>query len=135
MNYNFNNEPSNIFEVLWYCHFEMWRDIFHQMSAYCVQLGLPTVCKYLYLWCSTSVLVFGCWLMSHVIDFKMRQKCILLEAENFHKMTSILSQNDDFFQTWPLTHWKTLICSACNNNYFLSQLEIIHVIYGPTAKN
>ena len=48
MNYKFNNEPSNIFQVLWYCHFEMWRDIFHQMTAYCVQLGLPTVCKYLY---------------------------------------------------------------------------------------
>ena len=32
------------------------------------------VIHHLFVWCSTSVLVFGCWLMNHVTYLKLRQK-------------------------------------------------------------
>ena len=73
--------------------------------------------------------------MSHVIDFKLRQKCILLEAEKFHKMTSIFSQNDDFFSNLTIDSLKNVNLLSLQQQLLLSQLEIIHVIYGPTAKN
>ena len=38
--------------------------------------------------CSTSVLVFGCWLMNHVIHLKLRQKQLLLQAEKINLLCS-----------------------------------------------
>ena len=58
----------------------------------------------------------------------------MLQAEQMHKMTSIslkivevviLSENTGHFVS----------CSACNNSYFFSLLEISHVINGSTAQN
>ena len=46
----------------------------------------------------TSVLVFGCWLMNHVTYLKLRQQLLLLKkAEQNHKITTIFTENDDFF--------------------------------------
>ena len=73
--------------------------------------------------------------MTHVIYLKLRQKKLLLKAKQIHKMTFILTQNDDFFfQIWPF--W------VKNNNLpkwyqqlFLSQSEKNHVIYEITANS
>ena len=35
--------------------------------------------------------------MNHVIYLKLRQKQLLLTGEQIHKMTTIFTQNDDFF--------------------------------------
>jgi hypothetical protein len=51
----------------------------------------------------------------------------LFKAEQIHKITTIFSQNDDFFFKPDHFEWKKLIYSACNNNY-LSHLEKNHVI-------
>ena len=68
-------------------------------------------------WCSTSVLVFGCWLIKHAI-----KSCYKLSKLTF------FTQNGQV--------WKFWICSAFNKSYFfLSKLEIYHVIHEPTAKN
>ena len=37
--------------------------------------------------------------MNHVIYLKLGQKQLLLIVEKIHKMTTIFTQNDDFFQT------------------------------------
>ena len=48
----------------------------------------------------TSVLIVGCWLIYHVINIKLKQKHLLLKAENRNdKMVTICTQNDDYFQT------------------------------------
>ena len=53
-------------------------------------------------WCSTSVLVFGCWHM----NLKLRQKYLLLKAVQIHKLLTIFTQNDDFFKPAILTEKK-----------------------------
>ena len=81
----------------------------------------------IWIWCFTSVLVFGCWLMNHVTHLKLRQRLLLLKAEQIDKMETIYTQNDDFLKKLPF-FW------ACNKHLFLSQLEIDHVIYDTTVK-
>ena len=39
--------------------------------------------------CSTSVLVFGCWLINHVIYLELRQKWLLLQAEKISFFTQV----------------------------------------------
>ena len=57
--------------------------------------------------CSTSVLVFGCWLMSHVIYLQLRQKWLLLQAQQIN-----------FFQSkWPGLK-KIIILSENSGNFF-----------------
>ena len=46
-----------------------------------------SVLSYIFLRCSTSVLVFGCWQMS----LKLRQKHILLKAIQIHKLLTIFT--------------------------------------------
>ena len=67
--------------------------------------------------CFTSVSVVGCWLMNHVIYLKLRQKELLLQAEQINfihskwsglKKIIILSENS--FHLW--------ICSAFDKSYF-----------------
>ena len=59
--------------------------------------GKPRIKTLLPFRCSTSVLVFGCLLMNHVIYLKLRQKQLFLKADQIHKMTTLFTQNDDFF--------------------------------------
>ena len=85
--------------------------------------------------CSTSVLVFCCWLKNHVIYLKMSQKYCsykLSKLTFFYlkwsglKKIIILSKNN-----W---HFAIFFCLIFRIRY-LSQLEINHVIYEPAAKN
>ena len=85
--------------------------------------------------CSTFVLVFGCWLMNHVIYLKLRQNqfCYKLSKWTRYfeskwsdlKEIFILSENNCHF----------VIFFRFQQELFLSQLEICHVIHEPVAKN
>ena len=43
--------------------------------------------------CSTCLLVFGCWELSHVIFSQAEKKRTACQAEQFQKMTTIFTQN------------------------------------------
>ena len=70
---------------------------------------------------STSVLFFGCWLMNHVTYLKLRQKLLLLNAEQNHNYFH--SKWWFFFSNLTIVSEKKLICSDCNNNYFCLSLR------------
>ena len=71
---------------------------------------------------TNTIVVYICASLSnHLIYLKLQQKLLLLKAEQIHKMTTIFTQNDDFFfQT--MTENK-FISLACNNNYFCLSLR------------
>ena len=81
--------------------------------------------------CFTSALVFGYWLMNHVIFLKLGQKWLLLQAE----------QNNFFHSKWSglkviilsETSCHLLTCLAFNK--ILSDLEINQMIYEPPTNN
>ena len=67
------------------------------------------LCRLLTLWWPTCPLVYFTWLLDHVTDLKLRKKLLLLQAEQFHKMTTLSTQN--------FTHhhfeWKQLLFCGC----------------------
>ena len=81
--------------------------------------------------CFTSVSVVGCWLMNHVIYLKLRQNNCCYKLSK----STLFTQNGQV--------WKEIIILSENSFHLfsfwqelsLSQLEINHVIYEPTANN
>ena len=76
--------------------------------------------------------IFGCWLMNLVINLKLKQK-ILLKSKQTHKMSTNVTQNDDFFKPDHFDKKKKLL--SLKKHLYLSQLEINHLDYEHTVKN
>ena len=77
-------------------------------------------------WSSTSVSVFGCWLLAHLThDLSQAEK-------KMDVVTISLKIDKDVILIEKSCHF--VCCSSSNNSYF-SQLKIRHVLNGPTAKN
>ena len=56
--------------------------------------------------CSTSVLVFGCWVMNHVIYLKLREKQLLLQVNLCQKLLFLHQFNPQCI--WQkIVHWLT----------------------------
>ena len=50
---------------------------------------------------STCPLIFFSWLLDHVIYLKLRIELTVCKAEQIHKITTIFTQNEDFFHPGP----------------------------------
>ena len=84
----------------------------------------------------TSVLVFGSWLLAHLTrDLSQDEKKITVVTNwATDNMTCIFTQNDNFDNfKWNSCHFVHLL--SLLQHLFSSQLEISHVVNGPTAKN
>ena len=70
--------------------------------------------------CSISVLVFGCWLMYHLIHLKMWPKKMLLQT--FFCQNGRVCKKLKFWVKIVVILW---ICSALNKSYFCLSLRCI----------
>ena len=70
---------------------------------------------------STCPLIFFSWLLDHVIYLKLRIELTVCKAEQIHKITTIFTQNEDFFHPGPFrvkTVFILWICSSSINSIF-----------------
>ena len=81
----------------------------YQTIVTILRCHLWKLCHLLTLWWPTCPLVYFTCLLDHVTDLKLRKKLLLLQAEQFHKMTTLSTQN--------FTHhhfeWKQLLFCGC----------------------
>ena len=83
--------------------------------------------------CSTSVLVFVCWPFNTWF-ISSWEKLTVLTSWTIDKMTTIFTQNGNFTNfEWNVCHFVNLL--RLQQHLFHSQIEISHVLNGPTVKN
>ena len=58
--------------------------------------------------------------MNHVIYLKLWQKKLLLKVDQTHKITIILTQNDDLFPTWTILSEKSQFAQLITAIVFVS---------------
>ena len=61
--------------------------------------------------------------MNHVIYLKLRQKQLLLKGEKIHEMTTIFTQNDDFFSNQTILTEKSYFAQLVTTITFVSACE------------